>query len=296
MLEHSFSITPKQAAGLTAKFLLFQTGFFVAIGMVLGVIGAINRHPPASSEIENPWLLTVVNSMAVTLVLQAQLRRNQATWSHLATWGTRCLPLLPVLVLLMIGEVTITSEVDNRVSAVLPPPQWIVAYGTKLHDLAHHPFGNPFALIVMAAVTEEFLFRGLILRGLLARVGPAAAVVISAGLFAVMHLNPWQMPGAFLIGVILGWVYLRTRSLVLCFAGHAFHNAVVLLATGLPFAVDGFNRGQQSGHILYQPWWFTLPGLMALATGALLFHRLAPPLNWTRPDSSVEPPLLLSSE
>lgn len=290
--DPSLSLSPKQAAGLTAKFILFQLGLFVGIGIIQGVTGAIMPQPALKSATATPLMVILVNSTAAALVLHAQLRRSKITWSQLADWGIQSLPFLPVFLLLMVGEVIVISEVDNRMSAVLPPPQWIVAYASEMTDLANHPISVPFALVVMAAVTEEFLFRGLILRGLLARVGPGRAVVISAGLFAVMHLNPWQMPATFLIGAILGWVYWRTRSLTLCIVGHAFHNALVLLAPGLFFAIDGFSRGQQPGHILFQPWWFNLLGLVVLATGVLLFHHKAPRFNWTLPGRLDEPPPL----
>lgn len=141
-------------------------------------------------------------------------------------------------------------------------------------------------------MTEKFLFRGLILRGLLAKVSPVNAIVISALLFSLMHLNPWQMPTAFIIGLILGWVYLRTRSLTLCMVGHGFNNAIVLLSTGLPFTIDGFNREQTTGAVLHQPWWLNLIGISMIAVGLYLFNRMAPVIAWTKSDQQARPPLL----
>src|SRR5207249_4934307 len=58
----------------------------------------------------------------------------------------------------------------------------------------------------------------------------------TAVLFGAFHLNPWQFPGAVGLGVIFGWWFVRTGSLVPCIFGHAFVNGLatlpVLLAAG----------------------------------------------------------------
>jgi len=289
--QHTFSISPKQAAGLTAQFLLYQLGLFVAIGLIAGAYGAIAHLSRPTGATADPVVLIAVNSIAVVLVLRGQLRKSKIPWRAMSDWGFQSLPILPVFLLLMGGEVITASEIGNRVSALLPPPQWLRDYALPLFDLASHPVSAPFALVVMAAVTEEVLFRGMILRGLLARMEPVRAVGISAGLFAVMHLNPWQMPSAFLIGSILGWVYLHTRSLALCIVGHGFHNAMCLLATGLPFTIDGFNTMPSPGQALFQPWWLNLLGFGLLVAGGWLLHRQAPRFPWPR-EQPAEPPLL----
>ena len=66
---------------------------------------------------------------------------------------------------------------------------------------------------ILAPLLEELLCRGIMLRGMLARrKAPWKAIVWSALIFAVMHMNPWQSIPAFLIGLLLGWVYYRTHS------------------------------------------------------------------------------------
>jgi hypothetical protein len=49
-------------------------------------------------------------------------------------------------------------------------------------------------------------------------------------LFALFHLNPWQFPAAFALGLILGWIRIRTGSVLACIAGHAIHNGLVFLS------------------------------------------------------------------
>ncbi len=87
-------------------------------------------------------------------------------------------------------------------------------------------------LVALApAFAEEVLFRGLLLRALLARFGPAVAVVASSLLFGLIHVDPPQATGAALIGLALGFMTCRTGSLWPAMAAHAANNgAAVLLA------------------------------------------------------------------
>ena len=58
---------------------------------------------------------------------------------------------------------------------------------------------------------------------------PWWAVLLSAVLFSVIHMNPGQMPTAFLIGLLLGWLTYRTGSLLPGIVMHVFNNSVVFI-------------------------------------------------------------------
>ena len=84
-----------------------------------------------------------------------------------------------------------------------------------------------FVVGLFAPLVEEIVFRGAILRELLRwNSKPWVGIVISAALFALIHMNPAQMPHAFLIGLLLGWMYYRTDSIVPGVAYHWVNNTV----------------------------------------------------------------------
>src|SRR5258708_191556 len=56
--------------------------------------------------------------------------------------------------------------------------------------------------VVVGPLTEEILFRGIVLRGLLGRWTAWPAIVTSAALFAAMHFNLAQVPVAFGLGLV----------------------------------------------------------------------------------------------
>lgn len=92
---------------------------------------------------------------------------------------------------------------------------------------------NPIALIIGGAIIgpicEEIIFRGVILEGLSKKYDPTKAIIFSALIFGIIHLQPLQVIGAFFAGLILGWIYLRTKSLWVVSALHVIHNAAAFL-------------------------------------------------------------------
>lgn len=77
---------------------------------------------------------------------------------------------------------------------------------------------------LIGPVIEEMLFRGIILRGFITHYTPPTAILLSAILFAAIHMNIYQIPVALLFGWFLGWVYFNTRSLLPCILGHSAYN------------------------------------------------------------------------
>ena len=82
---------------------------------------------------------------------------------------------------------------------------------------------------VFAPVFEEWLCRGLVLRGLLHRMKPGWAMVISSAFFAVIHMNPWQALPAFALGMLFAYVYYKTGSLKLTMLMHCTNNTFAAL-------------------------------------------------------------------
>lgn len=82
---------------------------------------------------------------------------------------------------------------------------------------------------VIAPFAEEILFRGIFLRSFLVNYSTVNAIILSALLFALSHLNIYQIPVALIIGCFLGWLYVRTRSLWPCIVGHSLYNACALI-------------------------------------------------------------------
>lgn len=105
-------------------------------------------------------------------------------------------------------------------------------------NIKANPWNSFFTIVIFAPLFEEFLCRGIILRGLLHHTSPWKAILWSSFMFAIMHLNPWQALPAFLVGILMGWVYWRTKSLWATIFIHFVNNGFSFLVTVLFPALD----------------------------------------------------------
>lgn len=89
-----------------------------------------------------------------------------------------------------------------------------------------------FALFcLIPGITEEIAFRGLIQHWLGTVLRPWRAIVLASALFTALHVSIISAPYIFLVGLLLGWLKWKTRSLYPSMAIHILHNwaAITLL-------------------------------------------------------------------
>jgi membrane protease YdiL (CAAX protease family) len=93
--------------------------------------------------------------------------------------------------------------------------------------------GGPAMLltVVLAPVCEEMFFRGVVQGGVAREAGAARAILLSAAVFGIIHLVPQQVVAGFFCGVVLGYIYYRTRTLVPVIAIHMLNNAAAYITT-----------------------------------------------------------------
>ncbi|MBQ8502363.1 MAG: CPBP family intramembrane metalloprotease [Bacteroides sp.] len=83
-----------------------------------------------------------------------------------------------------------------------------------------------FSLAIVGPVLEELLFRGAVTKVLLEKYRPLKAIILSALIFGVFHINPVQVVAAFISGLFLAWLYWRTRSVIPCILFHVLNNSL----------------------------------------------------------------------
>ena len=96
-------------------------------------------------------------------------------------------------------------------------------------DLAHNPIGI-LVLCIIAPIAEEYLFRGLMMRKMLRwNISPWYAIIASSIMFGLIHINPAQIPGAIILGIVMAWMCYRTRSLIPGIIIHITNNTLCLI-------------------------------------------------------------------
>ena len=108
-------------------------------------------------------------------------------------------------------------------------------------SMMKEPWGY-VAVGILAPLAEEVVFRGAILRtllGIMSKKNHWVAIMISAAIFGVVHANLAQFINALLMGLLLGWMYYRTGSLVPGILLHWVNNTMAYVLTNIMPQSDG---------------------------------------------------------
>ena len=158
--------------------------------------------------------------VAMTLTLAGFLfyrsrRRGPKIIAHFSSRG-----LNPILLLWGVLFMLATSVVLEPLLSLLPEvPN---AYGRGAWAIV--------MVVVMAPLFEEVIFRGVLLESTRAKYGVMAAWLVSSAIFGIVHVHPTVAVNAFAIGLVLGFVYMRTDSLWSVIILHAVNNGIAYLA------------------------------------------------------------------
>ncbi|MBI1347583.1 ABC transporter permease subunit [bacterium] len=145
---------------------------------------------------------------------------------------------IPLAMVLAVVLHPLSLEFAARMSWFFPPlPESVTEV---LSTIARDDFSWWMPLLAFAvapAICEEIAFRGFLLSGFKRGGREGLAIVLSALTFGIIHMIPQQVLNASLLGLVLGLVAVRTRSL---FPGIAFH-----------FAYNGLElvRNKYGGHV-----------------------------------------------
>jgi membrane protease YdiL (CAAX protease family) len=202
--------------------------------VTLGVVAALL---PDLGQIEQAALARLLGDGMLFTGLLAFKRMGYGQLFHAGPSSVRAtitLTLVPVLALVP-GLLVVAGWIVGALTDWFPMSDWEQRAFSEMASM------SPAALAMtclMAPVLEEMLFRGIILRSFLRRYPPGVAIVHSAAVFGLAHLNVYQFFGAMLIGGVTGWLYERTRSLWPGIVLHVGYNVAVTWLAQADASVD----------------------------------------------------------
>ncbi len=170
--------------------------------------------------------LTVISTLVLVLMSYAWLRAKTGSPARYVGMGAVSPRILLLTVIgsfaIMIPAMSLEAVVLERFKA---PPEVLHA----LEDLIRaRSFGELLYAVLIAAVgasvSEEFVFRGILQNSLNKRAGRWASFFIATAVFALLH-TLWRFSGAFVLGMFLGFLYMRTGSLIPGLVSHFIINA-----------------------------------------------------------------------
>lgn len=161
-------------------------------------------------------------SMSITLagiLYYRRARGGSGPWARFSARGLN--PALLLWAFVLIFAVGVVLEPLLR---LLPELSLDVGCG----------FWTILSLVLFAPVFEELICRGVVLGSLRSRYGVTIAWLVSSLFFGILHGQPVQVVNAFVVGLVLGYVYIATDSLWAAMILHALNNAVayLMLVTG----------------------------------------------------------------
>jgi membrane protease YdiL (CAAX protease family) len=122
----------------------------------------------------------------------------------------------------------ITNDISGYLHQLLPRPEIQKEALLKVFLAKTWPeyLFRIFAAGVLAGFCEEFAFRGFLQSVFSKRLGGIKGFVLTAFLFAVLHLDPWNFAPAFLLGAFLGYLVYLTGNLWVAIWVHFFVNSI----------------------------------------------------------------------
>lgn len=215
--------------------------FMVACGIVGTGIGKIFGHASLGASLVQLAGAVIVVSARRRLMTRSECQPSGSGWSVLGGVIGLAIAWPIVQIASMLGAAIYSSLFDGR------PP---VLQHESLRQLEQGGFSAASMAIVFSAVIaapffEEVLYRGVLQQTLRAAGVPrVGAIVVTAALFAVMHLgdgavdgaSAWSaLPALFVLGLLFGVLYERTGRLAAPIAAHALFNIIniLVLASGV---------------------------------------------------------------
>ncbi|WP_299580624.1 type II CAAX endopeptidase family protein [uncultured Sunxiuqinia sp.] len=214
-----------QIIGLLLAALLLSMPFLLFIG--------INSY--STNELNQIIFYVLVCLIFISISYWVNHHRNQRFNWKFKLVESRFLYLM--IVLLFIFSVGVNKPINNLINQIFH-------FKTELSN----PFNRPLAIlgaVLIAPFLEEIIFRGIILRGLLTKYAPRYAVIFSALIFALVHGKPLQIWGVFVIGLIFGWIYYKTRSIGTTILLHSVLNLMVQIESFLIFKYVGLETANK---------------------------------------------------
>ncbi len=198
-------------------FLLVQIVVSIPVSVIgIGVAMAMGKSQEVGMQYAMGATLALSFPVAVWFLLRKHTLGTNA-WQ----WEGKDVKLLVVSILLMFG----VSYVVGGLLEYAPGYEAMFKSYEAMFD------GIPPIVLLIAGgfigpICEEIIFRGIVLKGFLRSYSPQKAIVYSALIFGVIHFIPIQVISAFFAGLVLGYIYYKTKSLWLPIVIHILNNVL----------------------------------------------------------------------
>lgn len=210
--------------------------FSLAAGLWMVLSGQGNTALALELVLSRTGLITLLSNLAVLAILTVFFlcrRKNPLREVGLVRAA-------PVQLIAACGAAPILYAAVSLVLSLLPAA-WLESYADAAAALSQNDVWTVLATVVLAPITEEVIFRGLIFSRLERAMPGWLAAVLSAAVFGVCHGQAVWMAYAFVLGLVFVLIRLRTGSILPSLLAHFVFNGINALLQ--PLADAGVSDG-----------------------------------------------------
>lgn len=225
----------------------YYLGFILILGVVISIPSIIilelqyfKARPVASG-----WIRVITQAIAymisIKLILSNVADRGIGKPSFIGALknNSRKSMLIGIVLLFGTGFFLVSHNSVTLIQKYMTMPKFLEE---AFEGIAVSPVLMVTSIVVVAPIFEEIICRGIFLEGFLKRYNQWVALTASAILFGAIHGNLPQFLYATVLGLALGYVYMKTKSLILSIMLHALNNLAAILCAALNMNIgDKFN-------------------------------------------------------
>ncbi len=265
--DRQMAATPVQA---------YTCGAIILLALFFGKLAVTEITPGFSGMARLVLLPQIAMILFPTLLMAIMFTKSlrQSLRVRMPHWTT-----LPLAVLLGVTLHPIYMGLAETISTIYPiSEEAAMAMKPFADQIASAPWLSIVLLMALApAICEELAFRGFMFGGLVRNNGGLRAIIITAIMFGISHGVLQQSIAATIMGLLLGWIALKTGSVLPCILVHFTNNALsVSLQRILDSGWEGatlFLMTTETGPA-YQPTWIVFS--LGIAVTCLLYFGTLP--------------------
>jgi len=205
----------KQSVGLVILLFIIQIPFFI----LRKKAGDYNPHLNPSFTL----LLTTCLETTILIFIGLMLMKKRNNDEYKLKFHR--VNIVPVLIICFMGLSEII--IAKAITVFIPISLKTAEHFRKLYE---PNIFNFIRAVIIVPITEEIFFRGIILAGLLKNHKSSKAIILSAVIFGLVHIYPSHIISAMLGGILIGWVYWKTNSLIPGIILHCLNNLMAFIS------------------------------------------------------------------
>jgi uncharacterized protein len=239
---------------LKSRYLNLDIGLaFIVIAFLLGIIYAISTNIFGFNEKEldsiSEYPCYILLMLFICRLFILRLQRNGIDWQKMT--GTFSFKKTPFMLIFIIFQADfmfgLGMESLNTFIVYQFSPELVNNSAKSMELLNEHISSFPLqllyyimtivAVVIIAPITEEFIFRGVLMHRWAIKWGMTASILLTSSVFALAHGDIYILP-RFSMAIISAIAYCNTGLLSVSIAIHAMNNIIVVLISFLKFFVS----------------------------------------------------------